>query len=142
MNPFPKTETIFFEIIKMKKTTAPESANVIVCVRIRPLNDRELVDGSSLCFLPTTDNKGVQEIDCDRGHTIKYWNYDHTFGPDTSNKTIFDTIGSQIIDAALNGYNSVLFAYGQTSSGKTYTLFGEKEEDGLVAHALDYSKTL
>lgn len=40
---------------------------------------------------------------------------------------LFDDIGRKVITACLKGVNSTIFAYGQTSSGKTYTMFGSKE---------------
>ena len=43
-----------------------------------------------------------------------------------------------LIDSALQGYNTVLFMYGQTSSGKTFTLFGGGGIDGIVGHSLEY----
>ncbi len=47
----------------------------------------------------------------------KNWGYDHVFGPGCSNQHIFDTVGASLIESALEGYNTVLFMYGQTSSG-------------------------
>lgn len=35
------------------------------------------------------------------------------------------------------GYNGTLFAYGQTASGKTYTMFGMDNTEGIVQMALD-----
>lgn len=35
------------------------------------------------------------------------------------------------------GYNGTLFAYGQTASGKTYTMFGTDNAEGIVQMALD-----
>jgi centromeric protein E len=46
-------------------------------------------------------------------------------------------MGSSLVDAALDGYNTVMFMYGQTSSGKTFTLFGDgHNEKGIVEHAM------
>ena len=62
--------------------------------------------------------------------------YDHSFGPKCTNSDIFQRMGMSLVDAAIDGYNTVLFMYGQTSSGKTFTLFGSDGEAGLVEHAL------
>ena len=46
-------------------------------------------------------------------------------------------MGSSLVDAALDGYNTVMFMYGQTSSGKTFTLFCDgRKEKGIVQHAV------
>lgn len=36
----------------------------------------------------------------------------------------------------MEGYNSLVFAYGQTASGKTYTLMGSEDEPGIIPRAL------
>ena len=63
---------------------------------------------------------------------------DYVFGNSCSNAFIFKTFGEPLINKALDGYNAVLFMYGQTSSGKTFTLFGGGSTEGLVGHALEY----
>ncbi|KAJ7672724.1 P-loop containing nucleoside triphosphate hydrolase protein [Mycena rosella] len=40
------------------------------------------------------------------------------------------------VHAFMSGYNAVVFAYGQTASGKTYTLSGTPEEPGIIPRAL------
>ncbi|ESP02924.1 hypothetical protein LOTGIDRAFT_110616, partial [Lottia gigantea] len=46
---------------------------------------------------------------------------------------IFQDLGTDVIQSAVEGYNACLFAYGQTSTGKTYTMTGtEVDEVGLI----------
>lgn len=40
--------------------------------------------------------------------------------------TIYGTLGQSILDAMFAGYNGCLVAYGQSASGKTYTMMGTK----------------
>ena len=91
--------------------------SVCVGVRIRPRNEKEINADMQVRFSPSSDNRDVQELNED-GDPIKHWSYDNVFGPDSNNKFIFDTMGAKLVDSALEGYNSVLFMYGQTSSGK------------------------
>ena len=37
---------------------------------------------------------------------------------------VFDDLGQGVLDSAFEGYNACIFAYGQTSAGKTYTMMG------------------
>lgn len=37
-----------------------------------------------------------------------------------------------MVDNALEGYNNTLFVYGQTGTGKTYTMSGTNKDDGLI----------
>ena len=91
---------------------------VSVAVRIRPRNEKEIQADMPVAFSPSEDFRDVQELneDCD---VVKRWSYDFVFGPDNNNKSIFDAMGAKLVDAALDGYNSVLFMYGQTSSGES-----------------------
>ena len=50
------------------------------------------------------------------------YTYDKIFGPDTHQIEIFETAAKPIIQGALEGYNGTLLCYGQTSSGKTFTM--------------------
>ncbi|CUA73207.1 Kinesin-like protein NACK2 [Rhizoctonia solani] len=38
--------------------------------------------------------------------------------------------------AAMDGYNAVVFAYGQTASGKTFTLSGSEDQPGIIPRAM------
>ena len=59
--------------------------------------------------------------------------FDHVFGPQSDNHTIFNHIGTNLVDKLFEGFNSTLFAYGMTGSGKTYTMLGEGcTEKGVV----------
>ena len=42
-----------------------------------------------------------------------------------------------LIEATISGFNSTIFAYGQTSSGKTFTMHGSGQEDGVIQMAVD-----
>ena len=37
---------------------------------------------------------------------------------------IFQDLGTDVLQAAFEGYNACIFAYGQTGSGKTHTMMG------------------
>ncbi|VDL93764.1 unnamed protein product [Schistocephalus solidus] len=52
----------------------------------------------------------------------------------------FDTIGRPIVDSVINGYNGTIFVYGQTSSGKTFTMEGDlksPENMGIIPRILE-----
>lgn len=44
--------------------------------------------------------------------------FHRVFHPDTTNRQVYDTLVSSIVDSTMNGVNGTVFAYGQTSSGK------------------------
>lgn len=67
-------------------------------------------------FNSSPDEISVQELD-ENGTAIKHWSFDRVFGPQSTNKEVFETMGQKLVDGALDGYNTVMFMYGQTSSG-------------------------
>jgi len=119
---------------KGDKKSEPQNT-VVVGVRIRPPNPKEIAANMQAVFEPTDDNLGVQEI-LEDGEGKK-WHYDHVFGNHCNNEFVFNTLAKPLVASALEGYNTVLFMYGQTSSGKTFTLFGSDDTRGLVDHSLE-----
>ncbi|KAF9012655.1 P-loop containing nucleoside triphosphate hydrolase protein [Cyathus striatus] len=53
----------------------------------------------------------------------------------SENKPIFIATSRKHVRAAMEGYNAVVFAYGQTASGKMYKLTGDENEPGIVPRA-------
>lgn len=66
--------------------------------------------------------------------------YDYAFNPTVSQDTVFSKIAQPVITEVLNGYNGTIFAYGQTGTGKTYTMgildFVNSEHAGIIPRAL------
>lgn len=69
----------------------------------------------------------------DSRERIRKYGFDYCF--DSSNPvaqnfadqaTIYQTLGRTVLDNVFTGYNSCLVAYGQSASGKTYTMMGTK----------------
>ncbi|KAG4075536.1 hypothetical protein HA402_003361 [Bradysia odoriphaga] len=61
---------------------------------------------------------------------------DHVFGKESSNRDVFEIIAKPIVKQCLEGYNGTIFAYGQTSSGKTHTMIGNDVDPGITALAV------
>lgn len=58
---------------------------------------------------------------------LKYSNSDSTvqvFGPTSQQRDLYEQAVSPIVYEVLEGYNCTIFAYGQTGTGKTYTMEG------------------
>jgi len=68
-----------------------------------------------------------------------------TFGFDTvydqhaSQKTVYVTTAREAVLSILQGYNATMIAYGQTGTGKTYTMegFTSEEERGIIPRATE-----
>ena len=55
----------------------------------------------------------------------------------TSQSAVFDMVGFPLAEQLLQGKNGLLFAYGITNSGKTYTMTGEPDAPGILPRCLD-----
>jgi hypothetical protein len=58
---------------------------------------------------------------------INPYTFDRVFQPETTQQEIYVQAAQPITDAVLQGYNGTIFAYGQTSSGKTFTMTGNPD---------------
>lgn len=61
------------------------------------------------------------------------------FGPKSTQETVFKNAVVPIIDEVLEGFNCTIFAYGQTGTGKTYTMEGGHEKHVIQGGKLSSS---
>ncbi|XP_072611648.1 centromere-associated protein E isoform X3 [Vulpes vulpes] len=108
-----------------------EEGAVAVCVRVRPLNDREEALGGDTQVYWKTDNNAIYQVD-----GSKSFNFDRVFHSNETTKHVYEEIAVPIIDSAIQGYNGTIFAYGQTASGKTYTMMGSQDYLGVIPRAI------
>nr|NP_001080954.1 centromere protein E S homeolog [Xenopus laevis]AAC60300.1 kinesin-related protein [Xenopus laevis] len=106
-----------------------EGDAVKVCVRVRPLIQREQGDQANLQW--KAGNNTISQVD-----GTKSFNFDRVFNSHESTSQIYQEIAVPIIRSALQGYNGTIFAYGQTSSGKTYTMMGTPNSLGIIPQAI------
>ena len=57
------------------------------------------------------------------------YTFDHVFDHNSSQKEIFEIVGRPTVSSVFEGFNATIFAYGQTSSGKTFTMSGPNLKD-------------
>lgn len=59
--------------------------------------------------------------------------FDETF----PQKAVFETVALPLVENLLNGGNGLLFTYGVTGSGKTFTMTGSKTDGGIMPWCID-----
>ena len=64
------------------------------------------------------------------------FDFDTCFGDRVDTPQIYHEVVRPITKKALQGYNGCIFMYGQTTSGKTYTMLGESSSPGLLPCAV------
>ncbi|CAB5377761.1 unnamed protein product [Rhizophagus irregularis] len=92
------------------------STSVRVALRVRPLNNKEILQNCSECLTIIPDAPQIL-IGTDKSFT-----FDYVFPSDTEQEEVFHDCASPLIDKFVEGYNVTILAYGQTGSGKTYSM--------------------
>ncbi|XP_059612824.1 kinesin-like protein KIF14 [Phlebotomus argentipes] len=121
-----------------------EVSNLTVAVRVRPMNKQELtmsgvgnviqVENNEVTVLAGTSADSSNGITRGFVYDCAFWSCNSQHHGYADQKAIFDSIGAPLVDRAFEGYNVCLFAYGQTSSGKSYSMMGIDTGDSDVIH--------
>ncbi|KAJ1922704.1 hypothetical protein IWQ60_006352 [Tieghemiomyces parasiticus] len=143
----------------------PTELPVQVALRIRPLNSAELNPTASHGSLPNLpraafnarQNHDVMQLSPDTsavsvnvpgtgvGSGLKHFTFDHVFGQQSTQAEVYENSVVPLLDKFVDGYNVTILAYGQTSSGKTYTMgtglgegYGPQQPDtqGIIPRAI------
>ena len=68
-------------------------------------------------------------------HSDKVFKFDRIFSENSTQQEIFESIQKNL-NYVLDGYNSTIFTYGPTSTGKTYTMNGDNENPGIIPRTI------
>ncbi|XP_064982622.1 kinesin-like protein KIN-7A isoform X2 [Musa acuminata AAA Group] len=101
---------------------------IFVTVRVRPLSRKELSLKDQEAWECIDDNKIVFKMSSqDRSNSPSSYTFDKVFGPTCLTERVYEEGAKNVALSALTGINATIFAYGQTSSGKTFTMRGITE---------------
>ncbi|ROT80003.1 kinesin-like protein KIF3A [Penaeus vannamei] len=125
---------------KDRGAAVKERENVRVVVRVRPLSEKEIHSGHKSmvesddlnCSLIVT-NPSAQS-----GEPPKVFTFDSVFGADSKQVDVYNLAARPIVENVLEGYNGTIFAYGQTGTGKTFTMEGVRsvpELKGIIPNS-------
>ena len=122
-----------------------------VSVRLRPLNNTERErgigwrigdDGTSLVDhtvsppLLLHDAAPAAPASTSTTASPTPYHVDRVFDGNYTTRDIYDMCARNVIDGSLAGFHGTIFAYGQTSSGKTHTMRGTPHEPGIIPLAV------
>ncbi|XP_033490141.1 kinesin-like protein KIF23 isoform X2 [Epinephelus lanceolatus] len=65
------------------------------------------------------------------------YSFKKVFGVSTSQMELFEFVAKPLVDDLIHGKNGLLFTYGVTGSGKTFTMTGSPGQGGLLPRSLD-----
>ncbi|XP_032889451.1 kinesin-like protein KIF20B isoform X2 [Amblyraja radiata] len=128
------------------QNSAAAKDHMCVYLRIRPFTESEIAQNESQdCVLienPTSvifkaPQYSLSSRCSDRGfgQMAQHFTFSHVYGPETKQTEIFGVI-KPFIEEVLNGQNCLVFTYGVTNSGKTYTFQGPAHDVGILPRAM------
>ncbi|PSS16051.1 Kinesin-like protein [Actinidia chinensis var. chinensis] len=109
--------------------------NIRVFCRCRPLNTEEIAEGTSMAIDFEAARDGELTVKSN-GAPKKTFKFDAVFGPQSNQVDVFDDT-APFASSVLDGYNVCIFAYGQTGTGKTFTMEGTNEARGVNFRTLE-----
>nr|CAD7446417.1 unnamed protein product [Timema bartmani] len=120
------------------KFKQPPKDPVKVFCRLKPLQN----DGDISCLMATdTTITLVPPESClqYRANNFKEYQYvfKQVFSESSKQKEVFDVVALPLVGDLIQGKNGLLFTYGVTGSGKTYTMTGEPNDGGILPRCLD-----
>jgi len=103
---------------------------ISVCVRVRPLNKKEINRKEiSVTTIPTADKIMVHEpkkhVDLSKYLENHAFRFDYTFNDQCNNQMVYYYTAKPLVQCIFDGGMATCFAYGQTGSGKTHTMGGD-----------------
>ncbi|KAJ7774850.1 P-loop containing nucleoside triphosphate hydrolase protein [Mycena metata] len=127
--PVPRSRSV------LGKSTADDAeTNIQVVVRCRRRSEREIADNSPIIVSSTGAKTKELNIEAALPQSslgvvtlppVRTYPFDLVFGPEADQALIYHEVVSPMLDEVVMGYNCTLFAYGQTGTGKTYTMQGD-----------------
>ncbi|XP_010778233.1 centromere-associated protein E-like, partial [Notothenia coriiceps] len=81
------------------------------------------------------DAKSIYQSD--DGNSSKSFSFDRVFTAEETTNQLYQAIAKPLVVSSVQGYNGTIFAYGQTSSGKTFTMMGSDRFPGVIPMAVE-----
>ncbi|XP_029048599.1 kinesin-like protein KIF3B [Osmia bicornis bicornis] len=117
---------------------------VQVVVRCRPMDEKEVSRGYTR-VVDVFPSRGVVEIrhprDDPSSDNVKVFTFDAVYDWNSSQQDLYEETVRPLVSSVLDGFNGTIFAYGQTGTGKTYTMEGLKsdhERRGVIPRSFEH----
>ncbi|XP_029442369.1 kinesin-like protein KIF3B [Rhinatrema bivittatum] len=125
----------------MSKSKSSESVRVVV--RCRPMNGKEMAAGYEK-VVDVDVKLGQVSVRNPRGASTelpKMFTFDAVYDWNAKQFELYDETFRPLVDSVLQGFNGTIFAYGQTGTGKTYTMEGlrsDPEKRGVIPNSFEH----
>uniref|UniRef100_A0A914D3Z4 Kinesin-like protein n=1 Tax=Acrobeloides nanus TaxID=290746 RepID=A0A914D3Z4_9BILA len=122
--------------------TSAASEAVKVVVRCRPISQNEIEQGHQR-IIAIDSSRGVVEVKNPKepSNPPKCFTFDSVYDENSKQIDLYYETFRDLVDSVLNGFNGTIFAYGQTGTGKTFTMEGVRDDTelrGVIPNAIDH----
>ncbi|XP_005042165.2 PREDICTED: kinesin-like protein KIF20A [Ficedula albicollis] len=119
-----------------------------VFLRVRPFSIAELEshesqgcvtikDAQTVILSAPKESSAMKNSERGIGHAMHSFTFTQVFGPETTQSEFFEDSTKDIVRAYVNGVNGLVFTYGVTNAGKTFTIQGTSKDLGILPRSLD-----
>ncbi|XP_051628429.1 kinesin-like protein KIF20A [Manacus candei] len=119
-----------------------------VFLRVRPFSIAELEshesqgcvtieDAQTVILNAPKESSAMKNSERGIGHAVHRFTFSQVFGPETTQSEFFESSMKEIVRAYVNGVNGLVFTYGVTNAGKTFTIQGTSKDLGILPRSLD-----
>ncbi|XP_065495305.1 kinesin-like protein KIF20B isoform X2 [Caloenas nicobarica] len=140
-----------FSLVSSSSDTSQRSSleskeHIQVCLRIRPFTSLERenefqdcvsIEDSTSIILKPPKNSLSRLSEKTAGQMMQKFTFSHVFGPETTQEEFFEGTMKQPVQDFLDGCNRLIFTYGVTNAGKTYTFKGTEDDVGILPRTMD-----
>uniref|UniRef100_A0A8C6UT62 Kinesin-like protein n=1 Tax=Neogobius melanostomus TaxID=47308 RepID=A0A8C6UT62_9GOBI len=119
------------------------SEAVRVVVRCRPFSKKEELAHCEN-ILSVDDKLGqiaIRNPKAPPDEPMKVFTFDAAYGWTSSQRDVYDDVVRPLVESVLHGFNGTIFAYGQTGTGKTYTMHGvssDPDRRGVIPNSFQH----
>ncbi|XP_009471384.1 PREDICTED: kinesin-like protein KIF20A [Nipponia nippon] len=119
-----------------------------VFLRVRPFSIAELEnhesqgcvtieDAQTVILNAPKESSAMKNSERGIGHSVHRFTFSQVFGPETTQSEFFEGSMKEIVRAYVNGVNGLVFTYGVTNAGKTFTIQGTSKDFGILPRSLE-----
>ncbi|DBA00017.1 TPA: hypothetical protein N0F65_002020 [Lagenidium giganteum] len=123
--------------LRQRPMTAETKAGIRVCARFRPQN--KLEKKQQAVDVVRVEDGSTVHIDRGGGDNITF-TFDQIFGVNSTQRQVYEATAKPLVESALLGYNCTCFVYGQTGTGKTFSMEGvpgDAEYEGIIPRVMN-----
>ena len=116
---------------------------VKVAIRCRPMSSQEIADQRQMIVAinPGRGEISIRNLKGDPNEPPKLFTFDATYDWNSTQDQVYQDTAYPIVHSVLEGYNGTIFAYGQTGTGKTFTMEGVADPHhlrGIIPRAFEH----